>query len=245
MAEPASPAPAPTPAAADLAKAPLDQALAALGVKTGSGLSVEDAAARLQKFGPNALAHKTESQAAKIAHYFMGPIAYMIEAAALVSAILGHWPDFAVVAGLLIFNAALDFWQDRKATNALAALKKGLAPEATVLRAGAWSIDAGGEPRPRRHRQDPPRRHRARRPAPRRRRLRGHRPVGADRRVAAGDQEGRRRGLFRQRRQAGRDGGRGHRHRQRTPSSAAPPSSSPAPARSATRRRRCSRSATS
>ena len=31
---------------------------------------------------------------------------------------------------------ALDFWQDRKATNALAALKKGLAPKATALRDG-------------------------------------------------------------------------------------------------------------
>jgi H+-transporting ATPase len=43
----------------------------------------------------------------------------MIEAAAIVSAIIGHWSDFAVIAGLLLFNAALEFWQDRKASNAL------------------------------------------------------------------------------------------------------------------------------
>jgi H+-transporting ATPase len=39
---------------------------------------------------------------------------------------------------LLLFNAALEFWQDHKASNALAAFKKGLAPEATALRDGRW-----------------------------------------------------------------------------------------------------------
>jgi len=62
----------------------------------------------------------------------------MIEAAAIVSAVIGHWTDFAVITGLLFFNAVLEFWQDRKASNAMAALKKGLAPEATVMRDGKW-----------------------------------------------------------------------------------------------------------
>jgi magnesium-transporting ATPase (P-type) len=35
-------------------------------------------------------------------------------------------------------NAALEFWQDHKASNALTALKKGLAPESTALRDGNW-----------------------------------------------------------------------------------------------------------
>src|SRR5262249_57792897 len=62
----------------------------------------------------------------------------MIEAAAIVSAVIGHWDDFAIIAALLFFNAALEFWQDRKASNALAALRKGLAPEATAMRDGKW-----------------------------------------------------------------------------------------------------------
>ena len=70
--------------------------------------------------------------------HFTGPIAYMIEAAAIVSAIIGHWDDFTIIMGLLFFNAALEFWEDRKASNALAALKKGLAPEATAMRDGRW-----------------------------------------------------------------------------------------------------------
>jgi H+-transporting ATPase len=62
----------------------------------------------------------------------------MIEAAAVVSAVIGHWDDFAIITALLFFNAGLELWQDRKASSALAALKKGLAPEATVLRDGKW-----------------------------------------------------------------------------------------------------------
>src|SRR3712207_97985 len=48
------------------------------------------------------------------------------------------WPDFAVVAGLLLYNAAVGFWQDDNAANALAALEKGLALKARVLRDGQW-----------------------------------------------------------------------------------------------------------
>ena len=67
----------------------------------------------------------------------------MIEAAALISAVRQDWPDFGVVTGLLVYNAAVGFWQDNKAANALAALQKGLAPKARVLRDGQWrSIDA-------------------------------------------------------------------------------------------------------
>jgi H+-transporting ATPase len=75
----------------------------------------------------------------------MGPIAYMIEAAALVSAAIGHWSDFAIITALLVFNAALEFWQDRQASSALAALKKGLAPEAIALRDGAWKTIQAAE----------------------------------------------------------------------------------------------------
>ncbi len=69
----------------------------------------------------------------------------MIEAAAIVSALIGHWEDFAIITSLLLFNAALEFWQDRKASSALAALKKGLAPEATALRDEEWqTLQASG-----------------------------------------------------------------------------------------------------
>jgi H+-transporting ATPase len=122
----------------DLEKLPIDKVLTALAVQPDKGLSSAEAAKRLAKYGPNAIVEKEISLARKILRHFTGPIAYMIEAAAIVSAIIGHWDDFVIITGLLLFNAALEFWQDHKASNALAALKKGLAPEATALRDGKW-----------------------------------------------------------------------------------------------------------
>ena len=123
---------------ADLEKMPVEQVLAKLGVQAERGLSSAEAQQRLAQYGPNALVEKEESLAAKILGHFMGPIAYMIEAAALVSALIGHWDDFAIITFLLLFNVGLEMWQDRKASNALAELKKGLALEATAMRDGKW-----------------------------------------------------------------------------------------------------------
>jgi H+-transporting ATPase len=125
-------------AGADLETAPIEQVLDELSVGSERGLSDPEARRRLARYGPNALVEKHVSAFRKILGYFSGPIAYMIEAAAVVSAVIGHWDDFAIIVALLFFNAALEFWQDRKASNALDALKKGLAPEATVLRDGEW-----------------------------------------------------------------------------------------------------------
>ncbi|ARQ02291.1 plasma-membrane proton-efflux P-type ATPase [Pseudorhodoplanes sinuspersici] len=120
----------------------IDAALAALQT-TPKGLTGTEATARLAKYGRNAIEAKTESRWRKLAAYFWGPLPWMIEAAALISLVRRDWPDFFVVGGLLLYNAAVGFWQDYKASNALDALKKGLAPKARVLRDGTWtSIDA-------------------------------------------------------------------------------------------------------
>lgn len=128
---------------ADLTKLPIADVLKRLAVDPDKGLSAADARERLAKSGPNALPEAKTSFARKILGYFTGPIAFMIEAAAIVSLFLGRIDDFVIIFGLLIFNAALELWQDLKATNALAALKKSLAPQATALRDGSYqTIDA-------------------------------------------------------------------------------------------------------
>ncbi|MFB1486002.1 MULTISPECIES: plasma-membrane proton-efflux P-type ATPase [unclassified Thiocapsa] len=107
------------------------------------GLSPDEAKGRLEKVGPNAIIAREENRWSKLLGYFWGPIPWMIEAAALISLVRRDWPDFAVVTGLLLYNAAVGFWQDNKAANALAALKKGLALKARALRGGQWlSVDA-------------------------------------------------------------------------------------------------------
>src|SRR5262245_52676877 len=107
------------------------------------GLPSAEAERRLAHYGPNTIADRTESKWQKLSAYFWGPLPFLIEAAAIISALRRDWGDFAVVAGLLIYNAAVGFWQDNKAANALAALKKRLALRARVRRDGKWeTIDA-------------------------------------------------------------------------------------------------------
>ncbi len=108
-----------------------------------AGLSSEEASQRLKEYGPNALEEKKVSPLIKLLGYFWGPIPWMIEVAALLSAMVHHWPDFCIIVALLIFNAAVGFWQEYTAGNAVEALKKQLAMKARVLRDGKWQeIDA-------------------------------------------------------------------------------------------------------
>ena len=53
----------------------------------------------------------------------------MIEAAAILSAILSHWDDFAIIFLLLLMNGLVGYWQEHKADNAIELLKERLAPE--------------------------------------------------------------------------------------------------------------------
>src|SRR4026207_221064 len=110
------------------------EALAGRGGSQSTGLSSAEAASRLAKYGINGIVENRDSPLKKLLGYFSGSIAYMIEAAAAIAALLRAWSGFAVITALLFFNAVVGFWQDHKAANALAALKKGLAPEADVLR---------------------------------------------------------------------------------------------------------------
>jgi H+-transporting ATPase len=62
----------------------------------------------------------------------------MLEAAILLQTVLHEYVEAAVIAGLLVFNAALGFFQEGRAQATLAALKSRLALTASVQRDGAW-----------------------------------------------------------------------------------------------------------
>ncbi len=126
----------------DLEKASLDTVFATLGT-SAEGLTSSEAKQRLEKYGRNELVEEEVSDLQKFLRFFVGPIAYMIEAAALLSLLMGHWGDLTIILVLLFYNAISGFWQERKASDALAALKAGMAPKATALRDGEFStIDA-------------------------------------------------------------------------------------------------------
>ena len=104
-----------------------------------TGLTSEEVAKKLQQYGPNEIPEKKISPLRKFMGYFWGPIPWMIEIASVLSIIIQHYDDFAIIFTLLIVNAVVGFWQERKADNAIELLKKRLAPKARVLRDGSWS----------------------------------------------------------------------------------------------------------
>lgn len=107
------------------------------------GISTSEAKERLQQYGYNEIEEKTISPLLKFLGYFWGPIPWMIEVAAILSLVVRHWADFAIILALLIFNAVVGFWQGYQAGNAVEALKEKLALKSRVLRDGNWQeIDA-------------------------------------------------------------------------------------------------------
>jgi H+-transporting ATPase len=103
-----------------------------------AGISDQEAKDRLEQYGPNEITKKNESKFTKFLKYFWGPIPWMIEVAIILSAIIKHWEDFAIILALLLINAVVGFWQENKAENAIELLKKKLAIKARVLRDDKW-----------------------------------------------------------------------------------------------------------
>jgi H+-transporting ATPase len=121
-----------------LKDAPLEQALKQLRTSP-DGLSQAEAERRLHEFGYNELPETKPSVALIFLSYFWGPIPWMIEIAAILSAVVRHWPDFGIIAVLLVMNAIVGFWEEYQAGNTIAALKRRLALQARAKRDGKWS----------------------------------------------------------------------------------------------------------
>ncbi|MGA2964396.1 MAG: HAD-IC family P-type ATPase [Candidatus Korobacteraceae bacterium] len=102
------------------------------------GLTSDEARARLEKDGPNAMpdtsAHPLRNALAK----FWAPVPWLLEVSIVLEIVLHRGYEAAVIAALLVFNAALAYFQESRAQATLAALKSRLALNASVQRDGAW-----------------------------------------------------------------------------------------------------------
>jgi H+-transporting ATPase len=103
-----------------------------------AGLTTPAAAARLERFGPNAVAEMQSRQMLALLGRFWGVIPWMLELALVLDLVLGRWIEAAVIATLLCANAFLGFAQEQRAKDALAVLRKRLTVNARVRRDGAW-----------------------------------------------------------------------------------------------------------
>ncbi|MFH1874695.1 MAG: plasma-membrane proton-efflux P-type ATPase [Pseudomonadota bacterium] len=107
-------------------------------MNNAKGLSYSQAQTLINQHGYNEIKEKKVNPIFKFLGFFWGPIPWMIEAAAILSAIIHHWEDFFIIAVLLLLNAVVGFWQEYKADNAIELLKQKLALKAKVLRDGKW-----------------------------------------------------------------------------------------------------------
>src|SRR5579871_6792485 len=119
-------------------------ATAGKGVQAG-GLSSEEARARLTKVGPNAMPDTVDHPFGRALGKFWAPVPWMLEAAIVLEFVLGKYLEAAIVAALLVFNAALGLFQESRAQATLAALKSRLALTASARRDGAWKTVPAAE----------------------------------------------------------------------------------------------------
>jgi H+-transporting ATPase len=119
--------------------------MATTALPPASGLTAEEALRRLRQFGENAMPdtapHLLRSMLAK----FSAPVPWMLEATILLELLLGKFVEAAIIAALLVFNAALGFFQESRARTTLAALKSRLALNASARRDNAWKTVPAAE----------------------------------------------------------------------------------------------------
>ncbi len=105
---------------------------------SADGLASPEAQRRLAEHGPNAIpAPKRRTLLQRILGQFNNVLIYVLIASGAVTALLGHWTDTIVILAVVLLNAAIGFWQEGRAEDALAAVRGMLSPEASVLRDGA------------------------------------------------------------------------------------------------------------
>jgi len=104
---------------------------------SATGLSPEDAQARLATHGANSLPQAARrNPVLRFLLQFHNILIYVLLGSAAITAMLGHWIDTTVILAVVIANAVIGFIQEGKAEQAMNAIRHMLAPRANVLRGG-------------------------------------------------------------------------------------------------------------
>ncbi len=114
------------------------KSMGAVDADLQSGLTSDEAHRLLETVGPNAMPDTGMHPVRMAIEKFWAPVPWMLEAAIVLELVLGKYVEAAIIAALLVFNAALGLFQESRAQATLAALKSRLALEASVRRDGAW-----------------------------------------------------------------------------------------------------------
>ena len=103
-----------------------------------NGLTQAEAQKRLAQYGRNAMPDTSVHPLRMALEKFWAPVPWMLEAAIVLEFVLGKYVEAAIIALLLVFNAALGLFQESRAQATLTALKSRLALTASVKRDGVW-----------------------------------------------------------------------------------------------------------
>ncbi|VVB57338.1 Copper-exporting P-type ATPase B [uncultured archaeon] len=116
---------------------PEEELLAGLGSGGQNGLGNSEAAARLQKNGPNTWSIEQKATALDILYRQVSNILILLlVVSSIVAAAVGHWPDAIGILIAAILSVTFGFLQEYKAEEALGELQKLTAPRARVVREG-------------------------------------------------------------------------------------------------------------
>ena len=164
----------------------------ALGTHPDRGLAADEAARRLERYGPNAPERRRRPPYLRLAlRQLLDPLVALLIVAAAISVAIGDTSEGIAIAAILVLNGALGFWQEAGADRAILALSQAFTQTALVVRDGsrrelpAQEVVPGRRPARRRGRAG-----RSRRPARRGTLARGRR-IGAHGRVSPGCEAGR------------------------------------------------------
>jgi magnesium-transporting ATPase (P-type) len=121
----------------------LDEVLSWLDVKR-HGLSEAQATKRLQHYGPNRLPEaRKRGPIVRFLTHFHNVLIYVLLAAAIITASLGHLTDTAVILAVVVVNAIIGFVQEGRAEQAMTAIRRMLSPRTAVFRDGKrLSVDS-------------------------------------------------------------------------------------------------------
>jgi Ca2+-transporting ATPase len=123
--------------ATDWYRLPLDDAAARLGTEPASGLTESEARKRLDRYGPNEVTDRGGRSAWRVLlAQFTGVLTLVLFAAAVLSVFLGDRLDAGAILAIVALNAALGFFQEERAEQSMAALKRMAAPVVRVRREG-------------------------------------------------------------------------------------------------------------
>ena len=115
----------------------INDVLSKFGVSRQTGLSKEEAKARLEKNGPNAFQEKNpKTKIQMFLSQLRDPMIYILFGAVIISAFLKEFSDAVIILAVILLNAVIGMIQESKAEKSLEALKKLSSPTALVRRDG-------------------------------------------------------------------------------------------------------------